>query len=171
MLGVRYWAMKNRTLHLLFVTLFIAQALIAQESQPSTESALVPPAIAAAKRVFISNAGADDDSGKMFSTGPDHCYAEFYRQVQALKRYEIVSSPLEADLVLEINMTASPLRFATAVVRVRILDPKTHVVLWAFYERPAAANLAHTYGKNLDKAITRLVSNLKLLTEMPSRAP
>jgi len=161
---------KNpRTLHLLFVTLFIAQVLIAQESQPGTESAPVPPAIAAAKRVFISNAGADDDSGKMFATGPDHCYAEFYRQVQALKRYEIVSSPVEADLVLEINMTYSPVpspsfRTRDRVIRVRICDPKTHVVLWGFYERPEAANLARTYRNNVDKAITRLVSHLKSLT-------
>lgn len=144
--------MKTGRLHLLFLTLFIAQVLIAQEPQPSTETAPIPPAIAVAKRVFISNAGADDDSGKIFATGPDHCYAEFYRQVQALKRYEIVSTPLEADLVLEINMTYSPIpppsiRPRDNVVRVRVLDPKTQVVLWAFYERPAQANRAGTYRK------------------------
>jgi hypothetical protein len=154
--------------------LFVAQVVIAQGSKPVTDTALVPPAIAAAKKVFVSNAGADDDSGKTFSTGPDHCYSEFFRQVQALNRYEIVSSPLEADLVFEVNMTFSPPPVSSwggsksdALVRVRILDPKTQIVLWAFYRRPVKANLQRT-GKNLDKAITQITADLKAVTETPS---
>jgi len=166
--------MRTRTLHLLSFTLFVAQVVIAQGSKPVTDTAPVPPAIAAAKKVFVSNAGADDDSGKIFSTGPDHCYSEFYRQVQALNQYEIVSSPLEADLVFEVNMTFSPPHElmgggkSKALVRVRILDPKTQIILWAFYRRPAGANLRRTFGKNLDKAITQITADLKAVTETPS---
>ena len=67
-------------------------------------------------------------------------------------------------------MTYTPIvtRARTAVVRLRILDPKTQTILWAFYERPEEANLARTYGKNVDKAIARLVSKLKSLAETPS---
>jgi hypothetical protein len=145
--------------------------VIAQESKPVTDKPPVPPAITAAKKVFISNAGSDDASGKIFGIGPDHVYSEFYRQVQALNRFEIVSSPSDADLVLEINMTHSAdvpgpgaFRTGNGVVRARIIDPKTHIVLWAFYQHPEIADRIHTYRKNTDKAITQIVSDLKAIS-------
>jgi hypothetical protein len=56
--------------------------------------------IGVAKKVFISNAGTNDPN-KNFSVGPEHCYSEFYRRVQALNRCELISSPADAHLVLK----------------------------------------------------------------------
>jgi hypothetical protein len=145
---------------LLAVTLFITQAMSAQQSKPAPEVAPVPSAIAAARKVFISNAGTDDPS-ELFSGGPARCYNEFYRQIQALNRYELVSSPTDADIILEIRLLAPTAYAMDPVLRLRILDPKTRIVLWAFYGRAQGANLKRTYDRNLDIAIEKIVSDLK----------
>jgi hypothetical protein len=161
--------------HLLLFTLFLAQPMNAQQSKPALDTAPVPPAIAAAKKVFISNAGEDNLSGgfggELFAGGSNRCYDEFYQEVESLKRFEMVSSPAAADIVFEIRLT--PLegrRSSSAVLRLRILDPKTRIVLWSFYERTRSANLRRTLNKNLDIAIKQIVSDLKSVIEAPSKA-
>jgi hypothetical protein len=156
----------RRILPSLLITLFITQFVDAQQSKSAPEAAHVPPAIEAAKKVFISNAGEDDLSGVvkdgLFAGGPDHFYDEFYQQIEALKRFEIVSNPGEADIVLEIQLTPIEVRsLSSAVLRLRILDPKTGIVLWSFYERAGTANLKRTLDKNLGAAIERIVSDVK----------
>ena len=160
-----------------FIAVIAFAQLLNAQGTPATDSAPVPPAIAAARKVFISNAGADDESGKIFGAGTDRCYSEFYHQVQALNRYEIVSNPTDADIVFEINLTLSKRDYhnsanvSDSVVRVRILDPRTRTILWAFYDRPDFAGLKSNYLKNLGKAIKQIVSNLQALTVANSANP
>lgn len=173
--GVKEMA-RWRRLYLLSFALFITQATHAQQSTAVLDAAPVPPAIAAAKKVFISNAGEDNPTPELFSGGVDRCYREFYHQIQALHRYELVSSPTDADIVLEINQTATPdyidIRYGAAVLRLRILDPKTRTVLWAFYERPKRASLKHNTDRNLGIAIQKLVSDLRAVdSNMPEARP
>ena len=97
---------------------FLASALLftlaaaAQTSPQATSPAApppvsVPPALLKARTVFISNAGAD--SGLFpspFSGDPDRAYQEFYAAIQSWQRYRLVADPAQADLVLELRLTA-----------------------------------------------------------------
>ena len=69
---------------LAWVALLWAVSTGAQQS-PGAGEAPVPPVIFAAKKVFVSNAGAD--SGLFphpFSGSPDRGYNEFYRGVRGM---------------------------------------------------------------------------------------
>lgn len=141
-------------------------------------SAPVPPQIMAAKSVFISNAGGTDNlrfGGSGFYSGsPDRPYNEFYDAMKRWGRYQLVSSPAGADLIFEIRLMDRTVE-ATVMkgssvgktddpqVRLVILDPKTHVVLWAFTEHAQLAFLQGNRDRNLDQAIARLVDDLKNL--------
>jgi hypothetical protein len=71
----------------------------------------VPVQIAAAKKVFISNAGGQSFETVfeqiVFNGGPDRPYNEFYAAMKNRGHYEIVSSPADADLVLAIRWVLS----------------------------------------------------------------
>ena len=125
-----------------------AQIGLAQESKPAN-IAPIPSAVAAARKVFISNGGEDNVGSDLYSGSQDRCYNDFYRQVQVLGRFTLVSSPSDADIVLEISMTSSAISADVmkgstvpgagyeSIFRLRLLDPNSQVVLWTFYERVA----------------------------------
>jgi len=135
-------------------------------------TAPVPTGLLAARKVFVSNAGAD--SGLFphpFSGTPERAYIEFYTALQAWGRYELVVDPQEADLVFELQLTApngptnankqkgasDPL----PMLRLVIFDRKTHYVLWALTESIEAANLQKTHDRNFDNAIDAIILDLK----------
>ena len=65
------------------------------------------PQIAAGQKVFISNAGGESFESvidqTVFNGGPDRPYNQFYATTKAWGRYELVSSPADADLDFEIS--------------------------------------------------------------------
>jgi hypothetical protein len=149
--------------------------------QPAAPAiAPVPEVLYTAKKVFISNAGAD--SGLFphpFSGDPDRAYNEFYANVVSWGRYQLVSSPAEADLVFELRLMApngpsnadkqkgasDPL----PMLRLVIYDRPTHYVLWALTESIAPATLQKTHDHNLDEAVAQLVLDTGRLTKsLPS---
>src|ERR1700722_10771796 len=88
------------------VTLLGEVALVAQQAAP-VAIAPVPDLLLSAKKVFVSNAGAD--SGLFphpFNGDPDRAYNEFYANVESWGRYRLVATPAEADLVFELQLTA-----------------------------------------------------------------
>jgi len=136
----------------------------------------VPSAIFTAKKIFISNAGAD--SGLFphpFSGTPDRPYNQFYAALQAWSRYELVSDPRDAELVLELQLTApygpsDPNKQKGAadplpMFRLVILDRKTHYVLWALTESIDGAFAQKTHDHNFDAALAFLTLDLKNLTK------
>jgi hypothetical protein len=152
--------MKSRffaALPVLLILTFAASRPAVAQQQPS--AAPVPTAIFSAKTVFISNT-----SGQSWLAANlrDLAYSEFYAAMKDWGRYQLVSSPADADLVIEIRLayTASNPRSLRATVR----DPKTRTILWAFteYDQPAAR--AATDRKNFDQAMAALVNDLKQLT-------
>ena len=161
-----------RTVHLLSFTMFVIQAVVGQQTKSGPEAGPVPPGIAMAKKVFVSNAGTNDPN-KNFSGRPERCYNDFYRQIQALNRYELVSSPADADIVLEIQLSGLPfptkMTTADGVVGLRILDPKTQIVLWAFYE-PVTQGFLKT-SPDLDGALKRIVSDLQSVATPEIKIP
>ncbi len=134
----------------------------------------MPPLIFTAKRVFVSNAGAD--SGLFphpFSGNADRAYNQFYGAVQGWGRYELVAEPGDAELVFELQLLgpsgpANPDKKKGAsdplpMFRLAIIDGRTHFVLWAMTESIAAANLQKTHDHNFDEALGTLMVDLKKL--------
>ncbi len=142
----------------------------------------VPPALLTARTVFVSNAGAD--SGLFpspFSGDPDRAYQQFYAAIQSWHHYQLVSDPAQADLVLELRLTApygpqSPNKSTGAsdplpMFRLVIYDRRTHYILWALTESINKANLQKNHDKNFDVALEELANDLKGLTQSPSASP
>jgi hypothetical protein len=160
---------------------FVLGAEIAMAQEPTPVAiAPVPSLLLSAKKVFISNAGAD--SGLFphpFSGDPDRAYNEFYANVESWGRYQLVSTPAEADLVFELQLTApngpsnadkskgasDPL----PMLRLVIYDRPTHYVLWALTESIGPAALQKTHDHNFDEAVANLVLDAGRLTKsLPS---
>jgi hypothetical protein len=137
----------------------------------------VPAQIAAAQKVFISNAGGAsletviDET--VFNGGPDRPYNEFYAAMKSWGRYDLVSSPADADLVLEISWVLSDTGLRLPVLgqlRLVVIDPKTHVTLWNFTEYVRGAILLGNRDKNFDQAMNTVVARMKALTAPPAPA-
>jgi hypothetical protein len=141
----------------------------------------VPAAIAAAKTVFVSNAGSD--SGlfpEPFTGDPDRPYTEFYSALKAAGNYTLVGDPAQADLVLELrlfapygptnankqNGTADP----RPMFRLVVYDGKTHFVLWTVTNSIEVAYLQKTHDKNFDMALTEVLDQFLKIAGKPAAA-
>jgi hypothetical protein len=154
----------------LFVSILgLVQVLSAQQPKGAAP-APVPAQIAAAQKVFISNAGGEsletviDET--VFNGGPDRPYNEFYAAMKSWGRSELVSSPADADLVFEISwaLTDTGLRLPVlGQLRLVVIDPKTHVTLWNFTEYVRGAILLGNRDKNFDQAMNTIVARMKAL--------
>lgn len=169
---------RSKLIRILVCVLLYSIVASAQEPPPMA-LAPVPPALLAAKKVFISNAGAD--SGLFphpFSGDPDRPYNEFYAAIQIWGRFELVGDPSEADVVFELQLTspygptnpnkqngaADPL----PMLRLVIFDRRTHYILWALTESINPAALQKTHDRNFDDALMALTLDLKRLTSAPA---
>jgi hypothetical protein len=130
-------------------------------------AAPVPSTIFTAKTVFISN-----PTGEMALPpgNPDITYNEFYAAMKSWGRYKLVSSPAGSDMVFEIRFLYTyilqpPAGFGTNFeFRLRLLDPKSGIVLWAFTESiPQSSNKTKAQGY-FEQALEALVGDLKNLT-------
>ncbi len=159
------------------IAIFFASTAVAQ--MPAYDQAgPIPPAITAAKTVFVSNAGSD--SGlfpEPFSGDPDRPYTEFYSALKAAGSYTLVGDPAQADLVLELRLVApygpseankqkgasDPLPMFHLV----IYDGKTHYVLWAVTDSIEIAYLQKTHDKNFDTALTEVLDQFLKIAGKP----
>jgi len=140
----------------------------------------IPPAIAAAKTIFVSNAGAD--SGlfpEPFTGDADRPYTEFCAALKATGNYTLVGDPAQADLVLELRLVApygpseankqkgasDPLPMFHLV----IYDGKTHYILWAVTDSIEIAYLQKTHDKNFDMALTEVLDQFLKIAGKPPR--
>ncbi len=111
-----------------------------------------PAQLAAAKTVFISN-GFD----LKLPQGSE--YDQAYAAVQKLNRFTIVSTPQDADLILEFSDGGNEL-----VKVLHIFDPKTHTLLWSVRELSNSATRQETMNKNEQEAVDRLAADLQKIT-------
>jgi hypothetical protein len=160
---------KPQAFFLTIAILGLVQVLNAQQSKGAVP-APVPAQIAAAQKVFISNAGGEsletviDET--VFNGGADRPYNQFYAAMKTWGRCELVSSPADADLVLEISwvLTDTGLRLPVlGQLRLVVIDPKTHVTLWNFTEYVRGAILLGNRDKNFDQAMNTVVARMKAL--------
>lgn len=160
---------KLQALFVIVAMLGLVPALRAQKAKEAG-SAPVPAQIVAAQKVFISNAGGESFEGvidqTVFNGGPDRPYNQFYAAMKSWGRYEVVASPADADLVLEISWVLSDTGLRLPVLgqlRLVIVEPKTHVTLWNFTEHVRGAILLGNRDKNFDQAMNTVVNRLKNL--------
>ena len=145
--------------------------------QAQAPAAPIPSQILTAKKVFISNAGGGFESS-IWSGDSSRTYNEFFAAVKAWGHFEIVGTPAQADLVLQIGNTITVSEGPPSVefepwpqIRLALIDPKTNIVLWALDK-----NLRHKMGlqksrdKNYSDSLNSLVDDLKALTTQPALA-
>jgi hypothetical protein len=155
----------------------ITPTIKAQQSK-GLAPAPVPIQIGAAKKVFVSNAGGESFETVMeqtvFNGGPDRPYNEFYAGLNDWGRYDLVPSPSDAELVLEISWVLSDTGLRLPVLgqlRLQIIDPKTHFALWNLTEYVRGAVLLGNRDKNFDQAMSTIMTRLKQLTAPPTTSP
>ena len=141
----------------------------------------VPPQIAAATKVFIANGGADDFGAiaekEALSGARTRAYDEFYAAMKDWGHYQIVSTPGEADLVLEISWSFSNLKepletFSNTPIdlgrlTLTIIDCGTHITLWVYNEHVRSGTLISSRNKNFEQAMDDLVTDMKNLVPAP----
>ncbi len=155
--------------------LLFAMIPAASQRQAATAPAPVPPAIRAAKRIFVSNAGSD--AGLFphpFSGDPDRGYNQLYGALKTQGSYELVTDPSQAELVLELRLTA-PYGPSNAdkqkgasdplpMFRLVVYDAGTHYVLWALSQAIDLAYLQKSHDRNFDDALSALFVEFERLS-------
>jgi hypothetical protein len=172
--GIMPKTVKARTLFfVLAVTLLPVLAARAQVPY-AVPPAPVPSQIAAAKKVFISNAGADGTSYAALKRGgdPQQPYDSLYAAMKSWGRYELVDVPSDADLVFAIRFTApltdcGKLTTYSPQLELTILETKSHYLLWTVTEPVEGAVRKATWEKNFGQGMTNLLDDLKKLSGQP----
>ena len=161
---------------LLTVGFFCALQLQAQQPGP------IPAPMLTAKKVFITNAGADAalsaiDQEKGLSA---QYYNQFYASMKNWAHYELVASPDNADLVLEIYASSPFVSTWNGIARLQpqiqlsIFDGKTHFLLWRLTQSLDATHPAVLGGAGKPSsvsfvgAVEGVVLQLKALTATPA---
>jgi hypothetical protein len=173
--------MKRVTLNLstaLFYAL-LGTAAFAQVTGHA-EAGPVPPALLAAKSLFVSNAGSDSmffpDS---FSGDANRPYSEFYAALKATGKYDVVSDPSQADLVLNLRLVASycpscnypRIPLWQPMFRLTVYERKTHYLLWTVTEPIESALLLKNHDRNFENALTALIGDFEKITGRATTAP
>jgi len=144
---------------------FVTSAFGAQKQQPVVPQAPVPSPILSSQTAFISYAGIDSHLIGTYivdHTGaPNGLYDEFYAAMKAWGRYQLVSSPTDAELVFQIALTSQG-PSQDPDFELKIWDQKTHVTLWAFLEKvPAGSGRQASRREAWDKALAKLIDDVK----------
>ena len=119
----------------------------------NNSNAPVPAPLLNAKRAFISYEIGDVTAFPSdYSGGPERAYAEFYSQMKAWGRYEIVSDPKDADVIFAVRFVDPP-AIARPQIRIGVMNAGARVSLWGFVEE---VNFAF-FKKHRDAAFTASV--------------
>jgi len=160
--------------------LFISVYSVAGKSRKDIPPAPLPSVVVGAKKAFLTNGG-----------GSDLAYDTFYSEMKSWGRYEIVGSPNDADLILEISYhvehggtrvwsTNNTYNGTTQVHSSQIVDPqlvltiydaKTKVSLWETVDHRRLARREKNREKETINSAQRLVEELKARSSLSTPAP
>ncbi len=122
----------------------------------NTLQAPVPDPIVKGKRAFISYEMGDVTAfPSSYSGGPERAYGEFYTQMKAWGRYELVSDPKDADVIFAVRFVDPP-AISHPQIRVGVMSANGRVSLWGFVEEVDFA----FFKKHRDQAFTATVKTL-----------
>jgi len=139
-------------------------------ASPSSAAVPAPPQTSGLPKVFISNLpGADKLSA---SGGPGEAYNTFYAAVKKSGQFELVSDPVQADLIFELRYTM-PWQCVNQIgnaahesletedyaphITLTIWDPKAHAMRGTYATDIKRAWLKKTVIKNYQQAFETLV--------------
>lgn len=144
----------------LAIALLMQASILAAANSKTLPQAPLPSQVLSAKKVFIANAGEDEmiEGQPGFSGTSDRAYNQFYAAIKSWGHYQIVSSPAEADLLLEIEVTVP---VADPLFRLTIRDPKTNALLWGFKLHTQFGLGQGNSDRNFDQAVNRLAAELQ----------
>lgn len=126
-------------------------------------AAPVPTPLLNGKRAFISYELGDVTAfPSAYSGGPERAYSEFFSQMKAWGRFELVMDPSDADVVFAIRFVDSP-GLPIPQIRVGISDAKTHVALWGFVEQVDPAFLKKHRDASFSESVQLLVADVQSL--------
>jgi hypothetical protein len=162
--------MVNISLWMILASGLCGVVLRAQDVKDAAAAAPIPAQIVTGKRVFISNAGVSTTELTFYvvahTGGANGLYNEFYAAMKNWGKYDLVAAPADADLVFEIDLSRESPGSADPDLELRILDAKTHFVLWKFVGKvPAGSGRPATRRKAWEKALAKLVDDVKEITE------
>jgi hypothetical protein len=135
----------------------LGRAQATQASAPSAAGAPLPALLSHAQRIFIGNAGDQENADCL------RAYNSFYTGLDALHQFSLVTEPSEADLVVELHYEISLAGSRVSgedqsrQFRAVLIDGKTHVVVWSLTEQSNYARLQKNRDKNLDTVVAALV--------------
>ena len=133
-------------------------ACVALTSPTAAAQAPLPPAIAAAKTVFLSNACSDS-----YKTCTN-IYNQLYSRLQSETKYKLVLDPSQADLIFEIHFStklsgvsgtteSGPISQYRTTLQLIIQDRATRITLWSIPES----------GSNKASPVDQVLADLKAL--------
>jgi hypothetical protein len=153
---------------IIIATSFPQALLLTAQQAKQTPSAPIPASISPAKRIFVANAGGDERSeDATLFTGPDRAYNQFYAAMKTWGRYELVSTPADADLLFEIGWTAPAATVGSPIdpqIRLVIRDRNTNALLWRVIQHVRWAGLHGNRDKNFDKALAKIVAEVQRIS-------
>ena len=160
---------------LAMVVLLAGGSVACAQETPTAPVAPIPAQIITAKKVFIANGGVDATSLAAFRRAkePREPYNQFYIAMKSWGRYELVGTPGEADLVLQLSFSA-PLSDCVKLtsyqpqLTLAIFDSQTHFRLWTFTEPVQGAVLKSSWDKNVKQGIGSLIEDLKQIVVQPT---
>lgn len=137
----------------------------AHAQTPAPPTAPLPTALSTATKLFIGNAGDQENADCL------RVYNDFYNDINALGRYQLVADPSAADLVLELHyeialgqsLASHQGGDAVRQFRVVIENPHTRIILWSLTERTNYALFQKNRDKNLDETVAKLATDFSLL--------
>jgi hypothetical protein len=155
-------ASPRRSRFLIAVATFLLALSLGAIQPPDVPSAPIPVQILSAHKVFIANG---ESTGRHWP--PTLVYDSFYAGMKSWAKYELVSTPVEADVVLDVRYLEGIYPASTERVQILVLDPKTHVTLWQFMEPIQNWARDDTGRKNFESAMNALINDVKKLTAGP----
>jgi hypothetical protein len=146
-------------------SLLIAASSLGAAQTPSPPTAPLPAVLSNTTRIFIANAGDQENADCL------RAYNALYAGIEGLHRFTLVPDPADADLIVElhyeIDLGASVVsdggRNGARQFRTALIEPKTHTLVWSLTERTNYAALQKNRDKNLDSAIAALVTDFGTL--------
>lgn len=148
---------------LVFTLLLLMMPALRAQTNPSPA---VPPQIASARTVFLSNAGEEEKANS------ERIYKRLWTALSHAGQYKLVASPVSADLILETHYSKRPDRSGTNesgvvryvyFIRLDVLDRATHVTLWSVTEYLDLLSNQFQFDPALDAATDALLADLRAL--------
>jgi hypothetical protein len=160
----------------LCLCLLIPISAFAGKSRKDVPPAPLPSAVVNAKKVFLTNGG-----------GSNLAYDTFYSEMKQWGKYEIVGSPADADLIVELAYrvehdgtrvwsSSNSYDGTTQVHSAQIVDPqltltifdaKTKNSLWSEVDHRRLAHMEKNREKETINSADRLVQDLKTRVNVP----